>query len=128
MRSVVVVLPASMCAMMPMLRQRSRGKVRATAEYLVRCGRSRALLDWMKDCLRKNGLPQRTRAFTWRGTPRQVLGRASFGGMDPAARLDAALENARRFFVGQADVQQALRKLARLLDEDGIAYAISSAR
>jgi hypothetical protein len=47
--------------------------------------------------------------------------------MDPAARLDAALENARRFFVGQADVQQALRKLARLLDEEGIAYAIGGA-
>jgi hypothetical protein len=47
--------------------------------------------------------------------------------MDPAARLDAALENARRFFVGQADVQQALRKLARLLDEEGIAYAVAGA-
>jgi hypothetical protein len=48
--------------------------------------------------------------------------------MDPAgARLDAALENARRFFVGQADVQKALRKLARLLDEEGIAYAIAGA-
>src|SRR5512144_3072341 len=79
MRSVVVVLPASMCAMMPMLRQRSSGKVRATAEYLVRCGRSRAFLDWMKDCLRKNGLPQRTRAFTRRGTPRQVLGVLALG-------------------------------------------------
>jgi hypothetical protein len=42
-------------------------------------------------------------------------------------RLDAALENARRFFVGQADVQKALRKLARLLDEEGIAYAIAGA-
>jgi hypothetical protein len=29
MRSVVVVLPASMCAMIPMLRVLSRGKVRA---------------------------------------------------------------------------------------------------
>src|SRR6201981_354149 len=29
MRSVVVVLPASICAMMPMLRYRSRGVVRA---------------------------------------------------------------------------------------------------
>jgi hypothetical protein len=47
--------------------------------------------------------------------------------MDPAARLDAALENARRFFVGEADVQKALRKLARLLDEDGIPYAIAGA-
>lgn len=29
--------------------------------------------------------------------------------------------------MGQADVQQALRKLARLLDEEGIAYAIAGA-
>src|SRR3954465_15102225 len=42
-------------------------------------------------------------------------------------RFDAALENARRFFVGQADVQHALRKLARLLDEEGITYAIAGA-
>ncbi|HTO97462.1 MAG TPA: hypothetical protein VMK66_10505 [Myxococcales bacterium] len=47
--------------------------------------------------------------------------------MDPALRLDAALENARRFFLGQADVQKALRKLARLLDEEGIPYAIAGA-
>src|SRR3954463_13720960 len=42
-------------------------------------------------------------------------------------RFDAALENARRFFVGQADVQKALRKLARVLDEEGIPYAIAGA-
>src|SRR5213082_1450724 len=48
--------------------------------------------------------------------------------MDPrAARFDAALENARRFFVGDADVQKALRKLARVLDEEGISYAIAGA-
>jgi hypothetical protein len=48
--------------------------------------------------------------------------------VDPAsARLEAALENARRFFVGEADVQKALRKLARLLDRDGIPYAIAGA-
>ena len=48
--------------------------------------------------------------------------------MDAAgARFDAALENARRFFLGEADVQKALRKLARLLDQDGIAYAIAGA-
>src|SRR4051794_24700614 len=33
MRSVVVVLPASMCAMMPILRIRSRGMVRFTDCY-----------------------------------------------------------------------------------------------
>lgn len=48
--------------------------------------------------------------------------------MDAAgARFDAALENARRFFLGEADVQKALRKLARLLDRDGIPYAIAGA-
>jgi hypothetical protein len=48
--------------------------------------------------------------------------------MDPAAvRFDAALENARRFFVGEADVQKALRKLARVLQDEGIAYAIAGA-
>jgi len=48
--------------------------------------------------------------------------------MDAAgARFHAALENARRFFLGEADVQKALRKVARLLDGDGIAYAIAGA-
>src|ERR1039458_7293046 len=37
MRSVVVVLPASMCAMIPMFRQRFRGTVRATVSYLSLC-------------------------------------------------------------------------------------------
>jgi hypothetical protein len=35
MRSVVVVLPASMCAMIPMFRQRFRGIVRATVVSLL---------------------------------------------------------------------------------------------
>src|SRR4051812_27488080 len=43
------------------------------------------------------------------------------------SRFSAALENARRFFVGEADVQKALRKLARVLEEDGISYAIAGA-
>jgi hypothetical protein len=48
--------------------------------------------------------------------------------VDPAAaRFDAAIENARRFFLGQADVQKALRKLARVLEEEGIPYAIAGA-
>jgi hypothetical protein len=46
---------------------------------------------------------------------------------ETSARFEAALENARRFFLGKADVQKALRKLARLLDEDGIPYAIAGA-
>jgi hypothetical protein len=44
-----------------------------------------------------------------------------------ATTFDAAIDNAGRFFLGQADVQKALRKLARLLDEDGIPYAIAGA-
>src|SRR5579863_5215713 len=37
MRSVAVVFPASICAMIPMFRQRFRGMVRATVSFL--CGR-----------------------------------------------------------------------------------------
>jgi hypothetical protein len=48
--------------------------------------------------------------------------------MDPAGvRFDAALENARRFFVGEADVQKALRKLVEVLDHERIPYAIAGA-
>jgi len=36
MRSVVVVFPASMCALMPMLRYRSIGVVRATMLLVLR--------------------------------------------------------------------------------------------
>src|SRR6266851_3738280 len=58
MRSVVVVLPASMCAMMPMLRQRSRGKVRATAIAPTECGALRRQgLD--EELPEKDRLPQR---------------------------------------------------------------------
>jgi hypothetical protein len=39
----------------------------------------------------------------------------------------AGLENARRFFMGEADVQRALERLARILDEKGIPYAIIGA-
>jgi hypothetical protein len=39
----------------------------------------------------------------------------------------SGVENARRFFMGEADVQQALERLARLLDEKGIPYAIIGA-
>src|SRR3978361_1146115 len=38
MRSAVVVLPASMCAMIPMLRVFSRGKVRGMFFFCVECG------------------------------------------------------------------------------------------
>jgi hypothetical protein len=37
------------------------------------------------------------------------------------------VENARRFFMGEADVQRALERLARVLDQKGIPYAIIGA-
>jgi hypothetical protein len=39
----------------------------------------------------------------------------------------AGVENARRFFMGEADVQRALERLARILDENAIPYAIIGA-
>jgi len=39
----------------------------------------------------------------------------------------SGVEDARRFFMGEADVQRALERLARLLDEKGIAYAVIGA-
>lgn len=39
----------------------------------------------------------------------------------------AGVENARRFFMGEADVQRALERLARVLDDKGIPYAIVGA-
>jgi hypothetical protein len=48
----------------------------------------------------------------------------------PAEREQAfwdGVREARRFFMGEADVQQALERLARLLDEKGIPYALIGA-
>src|SRR5687768_9795630 len=42
-------------------------------------------------------------------------------------RLFAGAEEATRFFMGKSDVQHALEKIARLLEEDGIPYAIVGA-
>jgi hypothetical protein len=39
----------------------------------------------------------------------------------------AGVEHARRFFMGEADVQRALERLARVLDEKGIPYAVVGA-
>jgi hypothetical protein len=39
----------------------------------------------------------------------------------------AGVEHARRFFMGEADVHQALERLARVLDEKGIPYAVIGA-
>lgn len=48
----------------------------------------------------------------------------------PVEREEAfwtGVENAKRFFMGEADVQRALERLARLLDEKGIPYAVIGA-
>jgi len=48
----------------------------------------------------------------------------------PVEREEAfwsGVENARRFFMGEADVHQALERLARLLDEKAIPYAVVGA-
>jgi hypothetical protein len=48
----------------------------------------------------------------------------------PAEREDAfwaGVDNARRFFMGEADVQRALERLARVLEEKQIPYAIVGA-
>jgi hypothetical protein len=42
-------------------------------------------------------------------------------------RLFQGAEEATRFFTGQAEVQHALEKIARLLEEDGIPYAVIDA-
>ncbi len=42
-----------------------------------------------------------------------------------AANLDAALRTATRFFMGQADVQQAAQRIAAALADEGIPYAIA---
>ena len=46
---------------------------------------------------------------------------------DLEARLDAGIEEAERFFVGEARVQRALDKVTRLLEEDGLSYALIGA-
>jgi hypothetical protein len=43
------------------------------------------------------------------------------------ARVFAGAEHATRFFMGHADVQRALNAIAKLLNEDGIPYAIIGA-
>ncbi|MFL6234008.1 MAG: hypothetical protein ACJ76N_12815 [Thermoanaerobaculia bacterium] len=49
--------------------------------------------------------------------------------LDPEleARFEAGLEEAGRFFRGESSVQHALDKVTRLLDEDGIPYALIGA-
>src|SRR5713101_1472965 len=39
----------------------------------------------------------------------------------------SGVEDAKRFFMGEADVQRALERLGRLLDEKGIPYAVIGA-
>jgi hypothetical protein len=49
--------------------------------------------------------------------------------LDPEleARLDAGIEEAEKFFMGESRVQRALDKVTRLLAEDGIPYALIGA-
>jgi hypothetical protein len=46
---------------------------------------------------------------------------------EPLPRLWSGVEEARRFFMGDADVQRALERLAEVLDQKGIPYAIIGA-
>lgn len=46
---------------------------------------------------------------------------------DDEARFWAGVEEAGRFFMGRSDVQQALARLAAVLDEQGIPYAVVGA-
>ena len=48
-------------------------------------------------------------------------------GWEDEERFFAGAREATRFFMGEADVQRALEKVARLLEEDGIPYAIIGA-
>lgn len=43
------------------------------------------------------------------------------------ARFFAGVEEATRFFMGESDIQRALEKVVRLLEEDGIPYAVIGA-
>jgi hypothetical protein len=47
--------------------------------------------------------------------------------LDAEAEFFAGLEHAGRFFMGKADVQRAMEKLVRLLEQEGIPYAIVGA-
>jgi hypothetical protein len=46
---------------------------------------------------------------------------------DQEATFWAGVDNARRFFMGEADVHRALERLARVLDENNIPYAVVGA-
>jgi len=61
----------------------------------------------------------RARARAWAQRPR----------LDPdlEARFHAGMEEAERFFRGESNVQRALHKVSRLLEEDGIPYALIGA-
>jgi hypothetical protein len=62
-------------------------------------------------------LPAQTRILAWRSRPR----------LDPKReeRLFSGIEEADRFFNGEADVQRATWKVAQILEENGIPYAIT---
>jgi hypothetical protein len=62
---------------------------------------------------------EEARIRTWQDRPRLSPERQE--------RFFAAAEEATRFFMGEADVQHAEKKIARLLEEDGIPYAVIGA-
>jgi hypothetical protein len=64
-------------------------------------------------------LPPEARNRAWEDRPRLSRERQE--------RFFAGAKEATRFFIGEADVQRAQRKVARLLEEDGIPYAVIGA-
>lgn len=64
-------------------------------------------------------LPLEARNRAWEDRPRLSRERQE--------RFFAAAKEATRFFMGEADVQRAQQKVARLLEEDGIPYAVIGA-
>ena len=63
--------------------------------------------------------PAEDRLLAWEDRPRLSREREE--------RLFAGVNEAARFFMGEADVQRALEKIAHLLEEDGIPYALIGA-
>jgi hypothetical protein len=61
--------------------------------------------------------------------PRAMAAWAQRPRLDPEleARLDAGIEEAEKFFMGESKVQRARDKVTRLLSEDGIPYALIGA-
>src|SRR5690606_20247264 len=72
------------------------------------------------------GRPPRPRRFRG-GRSGRADGIVNRLAADHEARFWAGVEEAGRFFMGRSDVQRALARLAALLDEQGIPYAVVGA-